>query len=54
MAEALGCRTEDAKRAFEEAIRHAPDYQIPRINLELLKTGEMSGLQARCRDGIQP
>ena len=54
MAEALDCRTEGATRAFEEAIRIAPDYLLPQMNLELLKIGELPDLPARCRNGGEP
>jgi hypothetical protein len=54
MAEAFDCRLESAARAFEEAIRLAPDYPLPQVNLELLKIGELPGMPARCRDDVQP
>jgi len=49
MADALECRIDSAMRAFEEAIRLAPDYPQPQINLELLKIGELPGLPEQCR-----
>jgi len=54
MAEALDCRSDSAIRAFEEAIRLAPDYTLPKINLELLKIGELPGIPARCRNSTTP
>ena len=54
MAEALSCRFDSAMRAFEEAIRLAPDYPQPQVNLELLKTGELPGLPEQCRNISEP
>ena len=54
MAEAIDCRTGYAKRAFEEAINLSPDYMLPRINLELLKIGELPGMAARCGNIAEP
>jgi tetratricopeptide (TPR) repeat protein len=48
MAEALACRPDSATRAFEEAIRLAPDNWRAQINLELLKIGELPGMTEQC------
>jgi hypothetical protein len=49
MAEALACRPDGAMRAFKEAIRLAPGYPQPQVNLELLKIGDLPGLPVQCR-----
>jgi len=49
-AEATACRPGRAAAAFREAARRDPDYPQPRVNLELLETGELPGVPARCLD----
>ncbi|MDR1726733.1 MAG: tetratricopeptide repeat protein [Acidobacteriota bacterium] len=49
-AEALACRPDEARQAFEEAVRRDPGYPQPQVNLELLEAGELPGEPGRCRD----
>ena len=48
LAEAMRCRPDDAARAFEQAMRVAPDDFRPEVNLALLQQGELPGVEGHC------